>query len=139
MVTEVPAVECGVCGQSLDARPDEPAARRSPCPGCGSLRRSVKVYAHDEVTFLDDLSSLRHKRPGFKSGGRSRLVQEQSSVRQMSSDGVVRTVRRVVDRGRDWYEETVLNPDGSLHHQQAHRLSEHRGHGSDKPGSEGSG
>lgn len=139
MVTEVPAVECGDCGQPLDARPDEPAGRRSPCPGCGSLRRSVKVYAHDEVTFHDDLSSLRHKRPGFKSGGRSRLVQQQSSVRQMSSDGVVRTVRRVVDRGRDWYEETVLNPDGSVHHQQAHRLSEHRGHGSDKPGSEGSG
>ena len=97
----------------------------------------IMVYAHDEISLHVDLS-LKQKRPGFRSGGRTRPVQEQVSVRQMSRDGVVQTVRRVADRERDWYEETVLNPDGSVHHPEAHPLGQHRGHGSDKLGGKAS-
>lgn len=48
-------------------------------------------------------------------------------------DGVERPRRREYDRKGDWYEETVLNPDGWVRHHQAQRLSDHEGHGSDKP------
>jgi hypothetical protein len=48
------------------------------------------------------------------------------------SDGIERSRRREYDRKRDWYEETILNPDGSTYHHDAHPLTEHRGHGSDK-------
>jgi hypothetical protein len=41
-------------------------------------------------------------------------------------------VRRVVDRQGNWYEETVLDPDGSVRHHQAEPLSDHQRHGSDK-------
>ncbi len=47
--------------------------------------------------------------------------------------GVWRSVRRVLNREGNWYEEEVLNPDGSVHHYASHPLSEHKGHGSDKP------
>jgi hypothetical protein len=48
-------------------------------------------------------------------------------------DGIERAVRRDIDGKGDWYEETILNPDGSLYDHQAHPLHEHWGHGSDKP------
>ena len=48
-------------------------------------------------------------------------------------DGIERSRRRDFDRKGDWYEETILNPDGSVHHHKAHPLSDHRGHGSAKP------
>jgi hypothetical protein len=36
----------------------------------------------------------------------------------------------------DLYEETVLNPDGSIYHHNAEPLREHRHHGADKPKTE---
>ncbi len=47
-------------------------------------------------------------------------------------DGVWRRMERVFDRENDLYEETVWNPDGSIHHHQREPLSEHEGHGSAK-------
>jgi len=35
-----------------------------------------------------------------------------------------------IDREGNWYEETVLNPDGSARHHKAHALKEHKGHNS---------
>lgn len=50
-----------------------------------------------------------------------------------ADDGVVRFRRQLFDREGNWYEEDVLNPDGSVMHSVAHPLDEHRGHGSAKP------
>jgi hypothetical protein len=42
-------------------------------------------------------------------------------------------VHRVIDRVNDWYEETFRDRDtGGILHHQAHRLTDHRGHGSAK-------
>ena len=49
-------------------------------------------------------------------------------------DGVERSRRRGTtgpNKG-NWYEETVLNPDGSVYHHQTHQVRDHIGHGSAK-------
>ena len=45
-------------------------------------------------------------------------------------DGIERSRRRTYDRVNHKYEETVLNPDGSVYYQGAEDLREHRGRGS---------
>ena len=127
---EVTGVFCGSCQEPLkDARPDDPVEGRAPCAHCGSLARLVKLYAHDAITFHEDLN-LKKRRPGFRSGGKSRPAQEQWSGQVLSADGVWRERSRVVDREHDWYEERVVDPDGTVRHQQAHPLSDHTEHGS---------
>jgi DNA-directed RNA polymerase subunit RPC12/RpoP len=128
MPARVGEVCCGECGQEIPgARPDDPIERRQACPACGSVRRLAKLYVHDEIKVHSDLK-LTKRRPGDK---KSRPAQEQLSGDVLSADGVWRTRVRVLDRENDWYEETVLNADGSVH-QQAHPLNEHTGHGSAK-------
>jgi DNA-directed RNA polymerase subunit RPC12/RpoP len=123
---------CGDCGQQIPgARPDDPVERRSACPACGSVRRLVNVYVHDEVTFHSDLKLVKH-RPGDK---RSRPAQEQLSGDVLSADGTWRSRTRVIDRENDMYRETVLNPDGTIAHHQEHALTEHTRHGSDRQSS----
>lgn len=133
MSVEVNGVFCNSCGQLLfDARSDDPVDSRRPCPACGSLSRLVKVYVQDELTFHTDLG-LKKKRPGFKSGGRSRPAQEQWSGDQLSADGVWRDRQRVVDRENNRYVERVTDPDGTVVHDVDEPLDEHLGHGSNKP------
>jgi hypothetical protein len=48
-------------------------------------------------------------------------------------DGIERSRRREYDRKGNWYEETILNPDGSVRHHEAHPLRDPRDHGSAKP------
>lgn len=132
MPASIGDVCCGDCGEPIEgARPDDPIEGRALCPACGSRRRLVKLFVHDEIKVHSDLK-LAKRSPGFRSGGKSRPAQEQWSGEVLSADGVLRTRTRVVDRERDWYEETVFDPDGSVHHHDAHRLSEHTGHGSDR-------
>jgi len=50
-----------------------------------------------------------------------------------ADDGIERFRRREYDRKGDWYEETILNPDGSVYHHEAQPLKDHRDHGSAKP------
>jgi hypothetical protein len=50
-----------------------------------------------------------------------------------ASDGIERSRRLDIDRKGDGYEETILNPDGSMYHHCKEPLSEHQRHGSDKP------
>lgn len=133
MSVEVNGVFCNSCGQLLpDARPDDTVDFRSPCPACGSMSRLVKVYVHDGLTFHSDLV-LKRRKPGFKSGGRSRPAQEQWSGDQLSADGVWRDRQRIVDREKNRYVERVTDPDGSVVRDVDEPLDEHLGRGSDKP------
>lgn len=133
MSAEVTGVECGSCGQELpDARVDDPAEGRLPCPTCASVARLVKVHAHDEVSIRVD-SGLKKRTPGFKSGGRSRPAQEQWSGAEKSADGVWRERQRVVDRENNRYVERVTDPDGTVIRDVDEPLDQHLHHGSDKP------
>ena len=66
--------------------------------------------------------------------GRSRKPARERSVGMdlTASDDIERSRRLDIDRKSDCYEETILNPDGSIYHHCEEPLSEHWGHGSDK-------
>jgi DNA-directed RNA polymerase subunit RPC12/RpoP len=131
MVTVDDASYCGACGAELGEPRETPPELRDPCPSCGSRARLVKVHVEEHLELHSDLS-LRQKRPGFKSGKRPRPVQEQWVGEVLSADGVWRRRERVVDRERGIYRERILDPDGTVVHEDEGPLAGHTGHGSDK-------
>lgn len=132
MATEVTGVWCNNCGDALvDARPDDPVDARKPCPACASLSRLVKVLVEEQVSMHSDLA-IKKRRPGFRSGRRSRPAQEQWSGDDLSADGVWRHRERVVDRENNRYAEKVVDPDGTVIREVDEPLDEHLRHGSDK-------
>jgi hypothetical protein len=62
----------------------------------------------------------------------SKPARERRVGMSVSNDGAEGLRWRDYDRKGDWYEETVLNPDGTIRHHQAEPLSAHTRHGSDK-------
>jgi len=101
--------------------------------GCGSTSRAIKVEVHEEMHVEDHVDAhSKHPRSTYRGGRRAKPALERWAGDVMSDDGIWRIRQRVVDRGGDWYEETVLNPDGSVRHHEAHPLSQHTGHGSDR-------
>lgn len=119
------------CGANLPTTAESPGRVPAPCWSCGSLRRnafgSIRISLKGEVHLA---YHAKHPSPG---GSKSRPVLERWGGTRRSADGVYRSVRRVVDREHDWYEEEVLDPNGSIRHHEAQRLSEHQNHGSAKP------
>jgi hypothetical protein len=133
-MTDDRRVSCIDCGADRTAY-DSPAGPHESCRVCGSERRAVSggfhITAHAEVRFG---YHAKHPSPTYRGGSKSRPGLERWGGERPSADGVYRTVRRVVDREGDRYEETVTNPDGTVVHHEAHRLSEHRNRGSAKRG-----
>jgi hypothetical protein len=68
-----------------------------------------------------------------REGGRKVVREETSGDDFHRATKKWNLMRRLIDRANDWYEETFRDRDTDkiLYHQ-AHRLSEHRGHGSAK-------
>jgi hypothetical protein len=93
---------------------------------CGSTSRHLERTIEDSVTMRSSLS-LRHIR-----GRTGKIAQEQFVGAEQSADGswVHKTVVR--HHEDDLYREEISYPDGrTARHEE--RLSDHRGHGSDKP------
>jgi hypothetical protein len=135
MATDQPTVTCGQCETQLDAATDQSPDERTPCPVCGSLSRLVHVYAHDSVKVHESIG-LVQKRPGFVGrSGRSKggVVMRLFSGAEQSADGTWVHKVSLFDRLNDRRYERVTDEDGNLLHHQDHPLTEHRGHGSDKP------
>jgi hypothetical protein len=128
--------ECAECGLDLPmvtGAPDQPAP---PCPHCGSLRRSGFVFptvATGTGTAGSPEAVAKEPDPDYHAGSLRKPARERRvGVSLTADDGIERSRRREYDRKGDWYEETILNPDGSEHHHTAERLSDHRDHGSAK-------
>jgi hypothetical protein len=130
----ITGITCNACGTALPtARPDDPATGRIPCPVCGSTSRNIAVEIHEVLTFEEHLDThSKHPRPEYRGGSRSKPALERWAGEVSSRDGVWRVRLRLVDRLQGWYEETVLNPDGTVRHHQAEPLKKHTRHGSDR-------
>lgn len=129
--------ECAECGLDLPmvaGATDEPA---SPCPDCGSTRRSGFAFAGVATgtgTAWSPEAVAREPDPDYHGGSLNKPARERRVGMSMTvKDGVERSRRREYDRKGDWYEETILNPDGSVYEHTAEPLSDHRDHGSAKP------
>lgn len=129
--------ECADCGTDLPMAGENDDLSASPCPHCGSQRRSGYAFA-GVATGTGSAGSpeavAKEPDPNHHGGSLNKPARERRiGMSLTAADGVERSRRRVYDRKGDWYEETILNPDGTIYHHEAHPLSEHRGHGSAKP------
>lgn len=116
---------CSGCGADVD---DERIQPRKPCPHCGSMARTANVSVHIAAEATIHLLTKSKHRDGGK-----RVVREivaGDSYHRLTSRWNL--LRRLIDWGNDWYEETVRQKDGSLIHYCAEKLSEHTGHGTAK-------
>jgi hypothetical protein len=111
----------------LDETYNLPELKREPCPQCGSLGRFLHMDISEDITIREKLR-LRHKVPGQK-----RPIAEIVSGDDLHRDsGAWVRLLRVIDRGKNWYKETITNSFGVMLHHQDHPLDKHTGHGSAK-------
>ena len=102
------------------------------CPRCGSVRRDGTAragVAQATGAALSPESRAREPDPRYKDG-RLRLSKSARESRVGMSvtrvDGIERSRRRTYDRVKHNYEETILNPDGSVYYHNAEDLRQHR-------------
>jgi DNA-directed RNA polymerase subunit M/transcription elongation factor TFIIS len=121
-------VTCSNCGQVLStstSTEDELGA----CPKCGSTAKTFHVSLETRVSVHEKVSgkvrSSGDKKP------RKKFVFGQDLWRKMAKWV---HLERVMDRENNRYHERVVDPaTGEIIHECEEPLSEHRGHGSDKP------
>ncbi len=121
------------CGATLDEKTGLREDQRVPCAKCGSKSR---VYADTLTEEIEIYDGLRAK--GLHAGmSRTKgwFIDSLSRwVPQTNRDNATAHHERVLDRDGDRYTEKVTMRDsGEIIHNTDERLSEHRGHGSDKP------
>jgi hypothetical protein len=129
--------ECAECGLDLPmvtGVPDEPAP---PCPHCGSLRRSGFAFPTVAVgtgTAGSPEAVAKEPDPDYHAGSLRKPARERRVGMSLTTDDdIERSRRRDYDRKGNWYEETILNRDGSVYSHTAEPLTDHIGHGSAKP------
>ena len=129
--------ECADCGLDLSMAASAPDESASPCPQCGSLRRNGFAFAGVATgtgTAGNAEAVAKEPEADYHGGSLRKPARERRvSMSLTADDGIERSRRREYDRKGGWYEETILNPDGSVYHQTAEPLSDHMGHGSAKP------
>ncbi len=108
------------------AETNVPGEERTPCPDCGSRARVVRRSTSDRLTIRDRLSRV------LGIDARGWVFHKQTISASRSRDGTIVERGQVFDHRWDKYVEDLEFPDGRRVHIEE-RLSEHTGHGSDKP------
>ena len=110
-------------------KPIPEADREKVCPACGSIVRDHYVT----MTFGIETAVYPKTRARHRDGGSKVLREETQGWDFYKATGEWRIMRRLIDWAKDWYEESFKDPKtGKTIYDQAHRLSEHHGHGSAK-------
>jgi predicted RNA-binding Zn-ribbon protein involved in translation (DUF1610 family) len=127
-VIDTKIVSCVSCGNLIDESLDASLAVRTPCPSCGSLSRRFEANVVESIAIREKwgmkLKALGTGKPVFESVSGSDYHRNTGQWNQ---------IERVIDRGNDWYEEKIVNPEtGDVIHHCAEKLSNHTGHGSAK-------
>jgi len=129
--------ECAECGLDLSMAAGATVSPASPCPHCGSLQRSVFAFAGVATgtgTAGNAEAVAKEPEADYHGGSLRKPARERRVGMSLTADdGIERSRRREYDRKGHRYEETILNPDGSVYDHTAERLSDHRDHGSAKP------
>lgn len=125
-------VRCGMCGLEFDERAEHEENQRTPCPKCGSIARSYPVEITDGIKTFDGYTAK-----GVHAGmSRTRWFIQTSShyVPQLRRNNAIANVERTIDRDHNRYSEKVtLCESGEVIHSTDEPLTDHKGHGSDKP------
>ena len=102
------------------------------CPNCGSVIRTLNSL---DIAGIEIFPCVRLKvrNPSYR--GRHKYIRETKFVAEHSDDGRLVRVDQSIDRGSNRYRKKVTVVDtGEVLREANHPLSEHTGHGSDKPG-----
>jgi predicted RNA-binding Zn-ribbon protein involved in translation (DUF1610 family) len=123
---------CAACGRRI--QPEEgDAARRVPCPGCGSTARVFREEAVECLSAYDGVR-VRHRRPSVRT---DKPVFEGFRGHQPRRDparpGLVYKDEFIDRVGNRRYELVVDAGTGEVERRVDHPLTEHRGRGSAKP------
>jgi len=104
----------------------------SGCPECGSTNAIASKILVAGFEILPSIN-LKVKNPNYR--GRHKYARETKSVVENSVSGRLVRVTQFIDRSNDRYGKKVVDVDtGEVLRKANHNLSEHTGHGSDKPG-----
>ncbi len=107
------------------------------CPECGSLRRGHTAnagLAPAGVTAGSAKARATEWDAGYYGGKHSKPARVRTTEMSLTRDDGIERARSVnVDHAGDWYEETVVEPDGTTRHHRGEPLSRHTGHGSARP------
>jgi hypothetical protein len=101
--------------------------------------RGPHVFAHAGVatgigTAHSPESIAKEPAPAYRGGSLKKPARERRLGMSLTrDDGIERSRLREYDRLGNRYHERILNPDGSVYFETSEPLSDHRGHGSDKP------
>jgi hypothetical protein len=112
---------CSGCGTPIIE--DTPAGLRRPCPRCGSLGRTENVSVAETIHVQEYLKTHTKHRDGGRKVVRE-VIEGDDYYRKTGKWNVM---RRLIDRGKNWYEESFLDRDsGEIVHRNAEPLSKHR-------------
>lgn len=108
------------------AETNVPGEERTSCRDCGSRARVVRRSTSDRLTIRDRLSRI------LGIDARGRVFHKQTIRDSRSHDRTIVEWGQVFDHRGDKYVEDLAFADGRRVHVEE-RLSEHTGHGPDKP------
>jgi hypothetical protein len=133
MTTTAGPSQCADCNKVLGEEFCLPGTERLPCPNCGSMGRRYALEVGVTNQILPSLHA-EGRRAGMSRGKGWFKRIRMALVAQVSRGGAIAQHERIIDRDNDRYTETVTIRDtGKIVHHWDEPLSEHRGHGSDKP------
>lgn len=124
---------CADCGAELPIEWIRPPLRTNVCPKCGSEKKKIYLYLHEEVQ-LDlkeslDLKTKDHTKPSKKNPRVHLSIGDE--VRK--KDGKWLKKERRIDKNADRYRELLIDPaTGEVLRDVDEPLSKHTGHGSAK-------
>lgn len=126
-------IECYDCGEEL---PDEWIASdaNNQCPNCGSCKQKIELDFFEEISVeVHDTFRGKEKDPSLPSKKKLRKdIITGDDIRKR--DGKWMRKERIIDRDNDYYKEKVVDPEtGDVVHECEEKLSDHLGHGSNKP------
>lgn len=128
-----PGISSGHCSNCRYVFPDPVAAAAepagTPCPKCGKTTgRTFEVGSDDFARGYEFVKKLKGKRPGEKKPH----LEVQAGYDSRKSRGDFVDKFRRIDRDNDWYDEVLMEDDGTVIHETHEPLSQHRNHGSAK-------
>jgi len=115
---------CANCNDKLQSLSE-------PCKSCGSIKKNIVLELIDKFEFeLKDSIDGKVINPSLRS--KDKMREKFTIGASQSVNGDWAEITRIVNRDKDYYFEEVKNSKGETIHHCEEKLSDHKGHGTDK-------
>lgn len=120
---------CENCGFEVPFDLSKGKPDNSPCPKCKNSWH-ISLNFHDQIEAHDD-TGIKLKDP-TKTGKNKIAIEGKVGTELHSNSQTLQYRERIIDRRADRYDEIIDNPTLGYHKEDHGKLSDHKGHGSDK-------